>query len=176
MEEIIDILDEKTGKPTWKKIEKSKAHAEGIWHSAIHILIVNEDKTHTLLQKRCEDKKLYPNTWDIAVGGHVAFGESPLASAKRELTEEIGVDSTGLNIEYIKTIKESLNNNGIISNEFVSIFILYKNIDLKDIVLQKEEVSEINWFDYESLNKLINTNQIIPHVEEYRILKETLKN
>lgn len=175
MEEIIDILDENTGKPTGEKIEKTKAHAKGIWHGAIHVLIINEKKTHTLLQKRCADKKLYPNTWDIAVGGHISFKEDALISAKREIEEELGITTNNLNIEYLKTVKESLNNNGIISNEFVSIFIIYKDLDINKLKLQKEEVSEAKWFNYEELENLINNKQVIPHIEEYKILKEILK-
>ncbi len=176
MEEIINVLDEKTGNPTGEETLKSVAHAKGIWHGAVHILIVNEEKTHTLLQKRCVDKELYPDMWDVAVGGHISLNESALTSAKRELEEELGMDVSNLNIEHVKTVKESLSNNGIISNEFVSIFIVYKDINLNELKLQKEEVSEANWFNKEQLNDLINNNQIVPHIEEYKILNDILKH
>ena len=58
MEEMIDVLDGETGKLTGKVISKKEAHKKGIWHSSIHILIVNKDCTKTLLQKRCERKDL----------------------------------------------------------------------------------------------------------------------
>lgn len=83
MEEMIDVLDEKTGELVGEIISKNEAHRIGKWHGSIHILIVNKDKTKTLLQKRCAQKKLYPNMWDIAVGGHISAGETALISAKR---------------------------------------------------------------------------------------------
>lgn len=175
MEEILDILDEQTGNKTGNTIEKSQAHLKGIWHGSIHLLIVNEDRTCTLLQKRCTEKKLYPNIWDIAVGGHISAGETDLTSAQRELEEELGIDSSDLEIQYIKTVKESLDNNGVISNEFVSIFLIYKNIDINDIKLQAEEVSDAKWVNKDELNDLIKNDMILPHVEEYLMINEILK-
>ena len=60
----------------------------------------NNKKEKTLLQKRCANKKLYPNTWDIAVGGHISAGEDALLSAKRELEEELGLNSDDYEIKY----------------------------------------------------------------------------
>ncbi len=174
MEEMIDVLDEKTGNLTGRVISKDEAHKTGIWHGSIHILIINKDKTKTLLQKRCEQKKLYPNMWDIAVGGHISAGETPFYSATRELQEELGLDINDYDIIEADRIKEQLTNNGIISNEFVSIYIIYGNIDTSKIKLQEEEVSEARWFSKEELNELIRKGEILPHVREYEILNTLL--
>ena len=176
MDEIIDVLDEKTGEKTGETIAKSEAHKKGIWHGSIHVLIINNDKTKTLLQKRCAEKKLYPNTWDIAVGGHISAGEDDLTSAKRELEEELGLNPEILKIEKVDRITEMLNNNGVISNEYVSIFIAYSDVDIKDIKLQKEEVSEAKWCTKKELNNYIENKEIIPHVREYEILNDILKD
>lgn len=175
MDEMIDILDETTGQKTGKSIPKDEAHRTGEWHGSIHVLIVDNQREKTLLQKRCANKKLYPNIWDIAVGGHISAGEDALLSAQRELKEELGLNSNSYDIKYIETIKEKLNNNGVISNEFVSIFIVYSDIDINDIKLQVEEVSEAKWCTKSELNELIKTNKILPHVREYEILNEILK-
>ena len=174
MEEMIDVLDEFTGEKTGKVISKNEAHSKGIWHGSIHVLIVNNDKSKTLLQKRCAEKKLYPNTWDIAVGGHISAGEDDITSAKRELEEELGLNPEELKIEKVDRITEKLVNNGVISNEYVSIFIVYADIDINDITLQVEEVSEVKWCTKKELNKFIEDKVIIPHVREYEILNEVL--
>ena len=174
MDEIIDVLDEITGERTGEVISKNEAHKTGKWHGSIHILIINKDKNKTLLQKRCAEKKLYPNTWDIAVGGHISAGEDDITSAKRELEEELGLNADELTIEKVDRIKEMLNNNGVISNEFVSIFVTYADIDISDIKLQVEEVSEAKWCTKEELNKYIEDKTIIPHKREYEILNEIL--
>lgn len=172
MEEMIDVLDEKTGDLTGEIISKSEAHRTGKWHGSIHILIVNKDKTKTLLQKRCEQKKLYPNMWDIAVGGHISAGETPLISAQRELQEELGLDLNNLDVTEIDKIKEQLSNNGVISNEYVTIYVAYGDIDISKIKLQKEEVSEIKWCSKKELNELIKQEEILPHIREYEILNK----
>ena len=174
MEEMIDVLDEKTGDLTDEIISKSEAHRIGKWHGSIHILIINKDKTKTLLQKRCEQKKLYPNMWDITVGGHITAGETPLISAQRELQEELGLNLNNLDVKEIDRIKEQLSNNGVISNEYVSIYVAYGDVEISKIKLQKEEVSEIKWCSKKELNKLIKEEIILPHIREYEILNEIL--
>ena len=174
MDEIIDVLNEYTGEKTGQTILKKEAHKNGTWHGSIHILIVNSNCDKTLLQKRCETKDLYPNTWDIAVGGHISAGEDDLTAAKRELEEELGLDSSKYKLEFVGKTIEKLNNNGVISNEWVSIFVLYADIDINSIVLQKEEVSEIKWCSKEELNSFIENTLIIPHIKEYEILNELL--
>lgn len=174
MDEIIDVLDEKTGEKTGETIFKKEAHKTGVWHGAIHIIIVDKEHNKTLLQKRCAQKQLYPNTWDIAVGGHISAGESDLTSAKRELEEELGLNSSDYEIKFVEKVQEKLNNNGVISNEYVSIFVVYADIDVNNIVLQEEEVGEIKWCSKDELNDFINKKVIIPHVREYEILNEIL--
>ena len=174
MDEIIDILDEMTGEKTGKTISKKDAHRTGVWHGAIHIIIVDKEHNKTLLQKRCAQKQLYPNTWDIAVGGHISAGESDLISAERELEEELGLNPSDYEIKFIEKVQEKLNNNGVISNEYVSIFVVYADIDVNTIVLQEEEVSEIKWCSKDELNDFIDKKIIIPHVREYEILNEIL--
>ena len=175
MDELIDILDERTGEKIGKTISKKEAHKNGTWHGSIHILIVNLNHDKTLLQKRCEFKDLYPNTWDIAVGGHISAGENDITSAKRELEEELGLNPAQYELEFVGKTTERLNNNGVISNEWVSIFVVYADIDINTIVLQEEEVSEIRWCSKDELNSFIQQNIIIPHVREYEILNELLK-
>lgn len=175
MEEMVDVLDEYTGEKTGDVISKNEAHKKGIWHGSIHILIINNDKTKTLLQKRCADKKLYPNTWDIAVGGHITAGEDDITSAKRELMEELGLNSEKLKLEKIDRITEKLNNNGVISNEYVSVFVVYADIDINNIKLQVEEVSDVKWFTKKELNELIKEEKIIPHDYEFKVLNKLLK-
>ncbi len=174
MEEIIDIYDETTGEKTGETISKNKAHQNGIWHSSIHILLINEDKTKILLQKRCPDKKLYPNMWDITVGGHITTGEEPLISAKRELAEELGLDSEKFEFQFLNKIKEEFLSNGVNSKEFVYVYLIKSDVDLEDIIVQVEEVSEARWFTKEELLTLIANDEIINHKEEFELIKNIL--
>ena len=173
MGEMVDIYNPDTMEKTGEIIDKSAAHRLGVWHSSIHLIIINKDKTKVLLQKRSSNKDLYPNMWDISVGGHIMSKESDKEAVKRELREELGIEFT--NIEFIKKYKEELNNNGIDSKEIVSLFIMYLDDKERKFKLQKEEVSDIKWFTKIEIEKLIKDRKIIPHIEEYNLLRDILK-
>ena len=97
-EEMVDIYNPDTLEKTGEVIAKRIAHEKGIWHSSIHLVIVNEDKLKTLFQRRASDKDLYPDAWDIAVGGHISAGEEDTIAVKRELEEELGLNPEKYNI------------------------------------------------------------------------------
>jgi isopentenyl-diphosphate Delta-isomerase len=155
VDELIDIVDEESGERTGNSIMKNKAHAEGLWHEAIHIWIINS-KGQVLLQKRAKRKKLLPGVWDVAVGGHVGFGEKIIESALRELKEEIGVNANKEDLEKIMVYKNSAKvNDGMINNEFYHIFLLKKDLDINNLELQEEEVEKVKWFSFEELKELL---------------------
>ena len=174
MEEYVDILDEITGEKTGEVITKKEAHKTGKWHSAIHIWIISEDNKKILLQKRCPDKNLFPNMWDISVGGHVSSGEETLISAKRELSEELGLNSDNYEFEFVNIIKERFVDRDIVSNEFVTIYKIVNDVNIDDIKLQKEEVSEARWFTKSELETLKDEEKVIPHIEEFELIKDIL--
>ena len=114
--------------------------------------------------------------WDIAIGGHISTGETPLITAARELSEELGLNIDDFKVTEIDRVKEQLNNNGLTSNEYVTIYLSYGDVDISRIKLQEEEVSEAKWFSKNELNQLISKKEIIPHVREYEILNSILEN
>lgn len=173
MEEYVDILND-NGKETGEIITKKEAHKTGKWHRAVHIWIISEDKKKILLQKRCPDKNLFPNMWDISVGGHVSSGEETLISAKRELSEELGLNPQNYKFEYVNVIKEEFVDGDIVSNEFVTIYKIISDVDIDAIVLQKEEVSEARWFTKDELNSLREEEKVIPHIEEFSMIYNIL--
>lgn len=175
MDELVDVYNELTKEKTKEVISKNIAHEKGIWHSSIHIIIISKDKRKILLQKRCQDKKLYPSMWDISVGGHITSGEEPLTSAKRELKEELGLNPNIYEFKFLEKIKEELINNGINSKEFVYVYLIIADIDINDILLQKEEVSEAKWLDKKEFQELIEKEKIINHFKEFEIIISILK-
>ena len=71
--EIFDVLNE-YGEFTGKTATREECHKKGYWHRAVYAFII-DDKGNVLLQKRSASKKLWPNLWDVTVGGHVDSGE-----------------------------------------------------------------------------------------------------
>ena len=174
MEEYVDILDEVTGVVIGETISKKEAHKSGVWHGSVHIWIISEDKKRILLQKRCADKDLFPNMWDISVGGHISAGEDSLISAKRELSEELGLNPEEFDFLYVDRIKEKFEYEDILSNEFVTIYKIISDVNIYNLNLQKEEVSEARWFTKEELSNLRDELKVIPHIEEFDMIYNIL--
>jgi len=171
MKEIIDELNENG--EVIGAIDKDIAHKEGRLHKSIHLWIINDDG-EVLLQYRCGDKRLYPNTWDVSVGGHVSTKENSVDALVRETKEELGIDLDLGNVEYFGTIHERLKYDDIDSNELVDVFVAKQNIDNDDIKLQKEEVAGTKWVNIEELFCLMENNHLLPHDEEYSKMREYL--
>ena len=175
MEEYVDMLNEVTGEVTGETISKKEAHKKGIWHGAIHVWIISTDRKKILLQKRCSQKRLFPNMWDISVGGHITTGEKPLISVKRELKEELGLSFNDYEYIYVDTIKEMFKYEDILSNEYVYIYKVFSDVSIDSITLQKEEVSDIAWFNKKEFNNLINSKKIVNHNTEYGMINNILE-
>ena len=155
-------------------IDKAIAHKEGLLHKAVHVWIINSNN-EILIQLRCADKSIYPNTWDCSFAGHIGEGETSIDAVIREGKEEVGIDVDLDKLEYILTHKESVVYEEFISNEFNDVYILRQDIDIKDLVYQVEEVSNAKYISLDEFWELIKTDKIIPHPTEYIALKEILK-
>ena len=173
MEELIDVLDEfgnKTGLVKTKKDIKK----DGDYHRAISVLILNDNKI--LLQKRSSTKKFYPNLWSIFIKGHVQAGEESLDACIREISEEIGIDIDKRELNYLYTLKEEKRDNDYIENIFYDTFIMRQDIDLKDIKVQEEEVSEVKYMEVSEVYDLIKngSSDFAPNIEDYKRIFEYL--
>jgi isopentenyldiphosphate isomerase len=86
--ELVDVLDDAgnvTGHATRREMREGN-----LLHRAVFIAIVNPTD-ELLVHRRASWKDIWPDHWDIAVGGVVNTGEAWEAAAARELAEETGV-------------------------------------------------------------------------------------
>ena len=157
MIEYFDVLNS-NGEYTNKIASREECHEKGLWHKAVVLVILSEDNKKVLLQQRSANKKLWPNLWDITAGGHVLAGEFGYQACIRETKEELNIEIDKNLIEFIGATTSENIKEDIINRHFNEYYIAHKNIELKDIVLQKEEVQDIRWFDIEDLKIRINNN------------------
>lgn len=158
MEEFFDVLTEE-GEFTNRVESRKKCHKEGLWHKAVALFIMNS-KNQVLLQKRSANKRMWPNLWDITAGGHVLAGEFGFQSIIREIKEEIGIDVDKKDILFIGA-STSINVNkekDILNKHFNEYYIVNKDVNVSDLKLQSEEVSDAKWFDKEDILKRIDNN------------------
>ena len=177
-EELFDIYDE-NGNSLGISKPRSEVHTNGCWHRAVHIWILNS-QGQLLIQKRAAIKQSHPDLWDISSAGHISAGESPEASAIRELEEELGVRAEPTEFKYLFTITESSTQHEgkYIDNEFDLVYLIHKDLDLNNLTLQKEEVSAVSWMPISKLLELSKDEDkaFVDHPEEYNHLYEVIKD
>ena len=174
MEELIDCLDE-FGNKTGVVKKKSDIKKDGDYHRVIAVLVINGD--NILIHQRSNNKKVYPNLWSLFVRGHVQAGESSLDACKREIKEEIGIDINEDELEFIYTLKEEAKSKDYIENMFYDTYILRKDIDIKDITIQKEELNDIKFIKIDEVQKQIEngSKDYVPNEEDYKRIFEYIK-
>ena len=91
--ELLDVLDER-GEPTGISRERTLCHRLGTPHQTAHVWFARPcgQSFEILLQKRSHNKDSYPDCYDISSAGHIPAGSTPIASALRELKEELGLE------------------------------------------------------------------------------------
>ena len=106
-----------------------------------------------LLQKRSSNKKNYPNMWALCTG-HVEKNEDIQAAAIRELKEELGIDVS------IKELHSFANGKFDIINKNSSTYFFCIKCNLKEekFIIQKEELSQVKWFDIIDVISMIKNN------------------
>ena len=118
------------------------------------VKIINENG-EVLLQKRAAEKKRNPNMWS-KTGGHVISGEEPIEALKREVYEELGIKIHENDIILVGIHKSNDGKN----RYFGYNFIVKTNYSIKEMKLQKEEVSDVKFISIEELLNIKKNNDI----------------
>ena len=124
---------------------RNEVHKIGAWHRAVHVFVF-DTQGRLLLQRRSEDKDLYPGFWDYSVGEHLQPGESYLDGAVRGLAEELHLfDVDGeVDLEVVGTEHRMVQNGaGFVDREMLQAYrydISHDHIDFDPV-----EVAEIRF-------------------------------
>ena len=166
MNECFDVLNS-NGEYTSDTASREECHKKGLYHKAVVVIVLSTDNKKVLLQKRSANKKLWPNLWDITAGGHVLSGELGYEAVIRETKEEIGINIKKEELEFIGTTTSETIKGDIINRHFNEYFIVHKDIDINDIILQEEEVQDIKWFEKEEVVRRIKNNNYEDLTEKF---------
>ncbi len=152
-----DILNE-SGRPVGKTIVRGRSIlSSGEYHLVVHIWVISDDGRY-LIQQRSEQKRLMPGEW-AATGGAAVAGEDSFTAAKRELKEELGIDSDRNTLKFVQRIKRR--------NAFVDVWKINTNIPVSQLTLQKNEVSTAKWVDKATLLQMIKEGKFHDYGKYY---------
>ena len=137
--EYWDIYD-KNRQPTGKIHLRGDHFNDGEYYICVEIWVMNSEGNF-LVTKRHPDK-VAGSLWEF-VGGGTLSGETTLKSAKRELSEEVGICADESEFILLTTHARK--------NFFQDIYILKKDLPLSAITLQPEETIDAKWASPEQI-------------------------
>ncbi len=154
MEEFVDLMDE-NGNELGIKKEKNRVHKDGDWHKGAHVWILKGNKI--LLQKRALKKEFFPDCFDVSCGGHVKNGETFEETLVRELKEELELSVKKEDLLFLEKRRQIslVKSKSLISREILGVFLLRLDANLKNLDIDKNEISEVKLFDIDELKNLL---------------------
>lgn len=157
--EMFDLYDDNRI-PLNRTIERGEKCPPNTNRMTIHICIFNS-KNEMLIQRRILNKKNWGGLWDFSVGGCVQAGETTKQAATRELREELGLHHDFTQDRQYLTI--------YFQTGFDDYFFLEKDIDLKDVSLQAEEVMDCKWASLDEILELYDSHHFVPYIRSFII-------
>jgi isopentenyldiphosphate isomerase len=77
-------------------VTRAEMRAGRLRHRCVFLLVTHEGRL--LVHRRAGHKDIWPGCWDVAAGGVVVAGEAWDLAARRELTEELGVEADPVHV------------------------------------------------------------------------------
>ena len=133
--ELVDLYDENRF-PLGRTTPRFSRREKGTWRLITHLCIF-DSRGRLLIQQRSSGKRIWPGKWDVSAAGGVSSGETTRSAAVRELEEELGISAPAQDLRSVCTVT--------FNYAFDDYFILKRDVDLKSIHLQEEEVSAVRW-------------------------------
>lgn len=155
MVEFWDLYD-RNRKKTFKIHQRGVPMTEDEYHLVVSAVIKN-DEGKLLITKR-HPNKTHPNLWEFP-GGAVIAGEQSLKGAIREVEEEIGITLPKEEAKLLISERRDTH------HDFYDVWLFHANFDLKDLVLQPDEVTDAKWVTQAELETLYQLQKLVPSLD-----------
>jgi isopentenyl-diphosphate delta-isomerase len=147
-DEMLILVDENDNVIDYKS--KIECHqGDGILHRAFSIFIFNS-KMEVIMQKRSDNKMLWPMFWSNTCCSHPRKGEVMEEAAHRRLSEEIGFDTR---LEYLYKFIYQANYKAVgAENELCSVFIGKSD---EQVVVNENEIADWKFISIPDLSESV---------------------
>lgn len=153
--EYIDVYDAQKRKTGIVKVRGEKP-LDGEYFLVVHVGVINSEGK-LLIQQRSKEKALFGGMWDLSAGGYAQAGETSEEAVRRELMEEIGIEA-GEDLKFLFTEP--------FHNVFDDMYVLKREVQLQDLILQKGEIDQVAWADCEEIIGMIRDGSFVDYPEE----------
>jgi isopentenyl-diphosphate Delta-isomerase len=163
MAENIDVLDD-LGVRTGEILPRKEIHRLGKIHRAVHLYLFNKNN-NLLLQRRSMETDHFPGMFSISVTGHIEAGESSSSTVRREIQEELGINTDDLQIDFLFSFRQDAE----ISPEYIDrqindVYAAWTDFDIDRVQFDRKEVSEVKLVSFSDFTKMVedNTGELAP--------------
>jgi isopentenyldiphosphate isomerase len=179
-DELLDVVDE-DGNPTGETVGREAAHRDGIRHRTSHVWLVRSGpggRMQVLVQKRAADKDSFPGCWDISSAGHIPAGDDWVASALRELKEELGVEARPEHLQFLG--KHTVEHDGDFhgkpfhNRQVSAVFVLRCQKPAEEFKIQESEIETVEWTDLDDCIEAVRKH-VLPNCIPLWELKQIRK-
>ena len=137
--------------PIGKTMIRGNKPPKDTYRMVVHLAILNNDKM--LIQRRSFNSKSWTGMWDISCGGSAIKGETSAQAIHREALEELGLDIDFSNILPFTTT--------YFDEGFDDLYVIEKDVDLKSLTLQAEEVCDAKWATKEEIKEMLIKGEFV---------------
>ncbi len=123
------------------------------------------DKVFVLFQKRAEGIT-NGGYYDASAGGHIDEGEDPITAAIRETREEIGLNITADELNFVCTYATD--------KKYISVYLSDRTNKNDELVLNHDEVEVVEWVSLEDFDLFVRARvkpplrELVPHLPVLR--------
>ncbi len=155
--ELVDLYNEDRV-PLGRTAERSGPKNPGELRLVVHVCVFDR-RGRLLIQQRAKKKYVWPELWDVSIGGGVDAGETSRQGAEREFQEELGyrLDLTGVRPSVTVNFPEG----------FDDFYIVRRDLDLSCLTLQREEVAGVRWASLTEVLAMHASGAFIPYPESF---------